>query len=319
MNTHNNAYILGGALALALGLALCAGAESVVIKEEAYVKGPKILLSDIASLPGDKAAEWGSLEVTAAPAPGVEKNVSASLVEARLREAGVNVQELSFEGSRTVKTTTMALDVTKEMLTESLRAFILAQMPWDPQDAEIDIPPPLSDLVVPDGELSILWSASPQYRYIGPGAFRATVEVDRKSQQTLVLRAEVHPYAEVLVTATDIARGKLLTEKDLELRKIALTDAPSGVILDPSAIVGQLARRTIFAGTVLTSRDVEQRIVVQRNQIVPVEMYSGAVHVSTQARALGDARTGDTVVCANLNSKEQFQGVARGDGVVEVR
>jgi flagellar basal body P-ring formation protein FlgA len=91
------------------------------------------------------------------------------------------------------------------------------------------------------------------------------------------------------------------------------------VILDPVDAVGQLARRTIFAGSYLTSRDIEPRVVIQRNQIVAVEMLTGGLQVTTQARALADARSGDVVLCANLNSKEQFQGVARGDGVVEVR
>ena len=121
------------------------------------------------------------------------------------------------------------------------------------------------------------------------------------------------------VAAADIPRGKPVSESDLEVRTMGLSQAPAGAFLDPAQAIGQLTKKTIFAGAPLTARDVEPRTVIQRNQLVIVEMMAGGLRVQTRAKALSAARAGDLVLCANLNSKEQFQGVARADGVVEMR
>ena len=312
---------IGTTAILGIALLACLGArgDTLVLHEDAYVKGPSVRLGDIASIEGENAEELATLELTAAASPGAGKNISASLVEMRLRDAGVEVQDWSIEGPRSVRATTMALELTPEILAESLRRHILMEMPWDNLDTEVDVPLPLSGMTVPDGELHIEWRANPQYRYIGSGAFRGTISVDGAVKKTLLCKAEVEPYTEIVVAALDIPRGKPVSQGDLELRKMSLSRAPSGVVLEPSQVVGQLARKTLFAGAPLSARDVEPRTVIQRNQIVVVEMMAGGLRVQTRARAMSMARAGDMVLCANLNSKDQFQGVARADGVVEVQ
>ena len=80
----------------------------------------------------------------------------------------------------------------------------------------------------------------------------------------------------------------------------------------------RLASRTLFPGDPLTTRNTQMPKVVRRNQFVPVELKAGTLQVRSQARALGDAAVGDTVRCVNEGTKEEFQGVVRGDGVVVV-
>ncbi len=310
------------ALALLLGCALfpaAAHADTLVLKEEAFVKGPKVFLGELAEIEGVNAEILAAIEVTSAALPGGSKNLNAALVESRIRTAGLGASDVEIRGARRIHTTTMHNEIGREMVAESLRTFILEKMPWDPERTEIDVPPVLSDFVVPEGVLDIEWRPSPQYRYVGSGAFRGTILVDGQPKKTLSCRAVVEPYVEVVMAANDIPRGRPISMNDLELREMGLSMAPTGAMTNPSQAVGLLARRTIFPGQPLTTRNVEPPTVIKRNQLVAVQLRAGALHMQSRAKALSDARAGDTLICENLNSKDRFQGVVRADGVVVVQ
>lgn len=295
-----------------------AHADKLVLKEEAYVKGPKVLLGELAKIDGDNAAALAQVEISLAPLPGDTKQLNAALVATRLENAGFDTSDVQIEGAPKVRATTLHLEVTPAQLSESLRDYIGGAMPWAPQDALIDVQQPQGTFRVPDGDLQIEWTPNPQYRYVGPGAFRATVMVDGAAQKTVLVKANVDAYAQVLVARRDIQRGMLVSTADLMLQKVSLTLAPDDALTQPGEALGRVARKTILAGQTVTLRALDLPVLVQRNQVVPVEVRTGNVLVQGQARALTEGRVGDAVICANLESKERFQGVVRPDGVVAV-
>ncbi|GAF98098.1 unnamed protein product, partial [marine sediment metagenome] len=211
-----------------------------------------------------------------------------------------------------------SLELTGEMIAEDLRRFIGAEMPWDSQQATIDVQALQQGFVVPEGDLTMQWSANPQYRWVGPGVFRAEISVDGEPKRSLTCRASVEAYADVLVAATDIPRGRIISPDDLQLEKRAMSRFRHGVLTDPAQAVGKLARSTIFPGAVLTKRQVVPRKLVRRYQTVTVEARTGALVVRGLARAMSDGAAGDMIVCMNPGSKEEFIGVIRKDGIVVV-
>ncbi len=296
-----------------------AATDTVTLLEEAQVRGPKVTLGEVAAIEGVNAEALSAIEVIAAPAPGSAKPVYASLVESRVRASGFDPRTVAIKGANRVLATTSYSPVSREAIAESLRRHILLEMPWDPRDTEVDVPPPLNDFIAPEGEVQIAWRASPQYRYVGAGAFTGEILVDGRVHRTLLCRATVEPYVTVATAMSDIPRGRTISPADIELRKVALSTAPQGAVTRIEDLTGMVATKTIFPGQILTTRMVDMPVLVRRRQTVPVELRSGAVHVRGQAIALTDARVGDIVACVNPNSREQFYGVVRPDGVVVVQ
>jgi len=293
---------------------------AIRIREEAYVKGPKVYLGDLVEVEERELRErLADIEVSSAAQPGDSKSLNGSLVEARLQHAGIDLNEVSLVRPQQIRTTTMHLDLTPEMLAASLRAHIEAHMPWDAETTEIDVPLPRVALMAPEGELEIDWRPNPQYKFLGPTNFRGEVLVDGELFRTVALRASVETYREIVVAATDIPRGRPLTGSQLRMETVALSRAPDGAITTPGGVTGLIARKTIFPGQPVTDRNVEARRLIRRNQTVIVEMNSGSIHIQHQARAMMDGRAGDVIICANPATREEFQGVVRADGVVEVR
>jgi flagella basal body P-ring formation protein FlgA len=312
--------IAAATLYIAMVTGAHAGESAVKIKEDALVKGPKVYLSDLVEVKEPELQErLATIEVSAAAGPGESKQLTASLVEARLEHAGVDLGELDPNRPGQIRATTMHIEVSPEALAASLREHIELEMPWKPDTSEIDVTVPHQGLMTPEGEMTIEWRASPQYTYLGPTNFRGNVMIDGTLYRTVVLRATVESYQEIVVAATDIPRGRPVSDSQLAMQTVALSTAPEGAVTDMVDVEGLVARKTLFPGQPVTTRVVELRRLIKRNQMVPVELTTSAIKIQNQAKAMMDGKEGDVIVCSNPVTKEEFQGVVRADGVVEVR
>lgn len=295
-----------------------ARADVVTFKEEAYVKGPKVLLGDVADIEGEDAVELASIELMDAARPGAQKRLQAALVEARLRSAGFDTSALDMQGATSVVTTTLSLEISGQEVAESLMHYIKETMPWELDSTQIEVTAPTFDITAREGTVDFAWSPAPDYRYVGSGAFRGELIVDGESQRSFNLRAKIEPYVNVLVASRDIARGQMVGPADMESRKMPLSSAPSGAVTDPQRALGLVARKTIFPGEYLSERDLQERVLVERNQLVNAVVQSGAVTLTSRLKAVTDGRAGDTIPCVNPQSKEQVLAVVMPDGSVRV-
>jgi flagella basal body P-ring formation protein FlgA len=310
-------------LCLAAGFVLAAGPafsiNVVNLREEVYVKGPKVFLGDIAEVQGEAAEEMEELEILPAASPGSVKRIHSSMLRSRLVSSGYEAEEFEIKGAESVNATTLCIELSREMLVDDLRRFVVSEMPWGAENATVDIDAPREGMTLPEGDLTLEWSATPLYRYLGRGTIRGEAVVDGEVRDVVYCKVDVQAYGDVVVASGDIPRGSIISKSDLALEKRALSDMRNGYYEAPEELVGMVARSTIFPDTVLTSRHVMPRRIVKRNQIVMVEVRVGTLLVRDRARAMSNAAAGDIIICRRMNSKEEFQGVVRKDGVVVVQ
>jgi flagella basal body P-ring formation protein FlgA len=275
-------------------------------------------LGDVADLQGDAATELGHIELMPAASPGQSRRVDASLVRTRLRSAGVDPSTVAFSGARSTMTKTLYLELTKEMLAEDLRSYILNNMPWDMNDATVDVLSAGSNTVIPDGDLVITWRPNPEYRWYGPATFRGEIYVDGELKKSLMAKAQVEAYVEVLVADRDLARGRLLRAADFRMEKRAMSQMRRAPLLDVNGAVGLLARNPIYVGEVITERHLQPRVLIKRNEFATVQSRVGDLVVTGRAKALMDGHAGDTIMLVNPSSKKELSGVVQPDGTVVV-
>lgn len=306
-------------VALAMATAGSLAADSVTVKEEAFVRGPKVLLGDIADVKGANEGALASIEIANAPSAGSTRILNAALINSRIAGAGLDADAVELRGSPVVRATTLAQEITPEMLAEELRLYIETEMPWDPAEALVDVELPRNGVVVPDGTLNIAWRINPNYRWVGPGTFRCEISVDGVTQKTQYCRANVDAYTGVVVAAADLGRGDRIGPRSVAIEKRPVSSVDGNVFRSIDAVLGMVADRSIFPGQVLTQRLVSPPVLFKRNDVVRIEIRRGTVHIAGRARAMDDGYAGELVTCQNLNSKDRFTGVVRADGVVEIQ
>jgi len=294
-------------------------ADTVTLREEAYVRGPQVKLAEVAEIEGEHVDVLRDLEVVVAAAPGGAKRISAALVETRVRDAGFDSAQVAVKGAPVVSATTLHLEITPGMLTEDLRAYIRKEMPWDPSAALVDVTAPATEYHVADGDVSVVWRPDPQYEYLGPGNFRGEIRVNGEMQRTVFARATVSAYESVVVATQPIARGDLISSANARLEKRELSALDPGAFFSMQDTAGRIAKTTIQPGQALTARRLEMPTLVERNQLVSIETRVGRLMIRGQAKALADGAAGDMILLLNVASNQKLSGVVRPDGVVEVQ
>ncbi|MEK7794823.1 MAG: flagellar basal body P-ring formation chaperone FlgA [Candidatus Hydrogenedentota bacterium] len=304
-------------LFVVLTAAFCAAAEDrVSLRDEVFVKGPKVVLGDIADVRGDNAAYLSSFELGQAASPGNSTVVNVALVKSKLNAAGII--DVTVDGSPRVTARTMYLDITKGMISDALREFIEIEMPWQLDATTIEIAPPAQGFVVPDGNVEFRFRRNPQYAFIGAGLFQGDVLVDGKVEKSFNARAAIESYGDVVTAATDIERGRSISPSDLRLEKRAMSGLDRGAFFDFADVTGGVAKTSLLAGELVTARKIRPATLVQRGSLVSVETRLGALTVSTRGKALSEGAAGEMVRVLNLESGQELAGLVRDDGVVVV-
>lgn len=304
-------FVLGSVTALA-------DPAVVALRENVYVKGPTVTLGDVATIDGEDAEYLASIELTSAALPGATRRLNSAVIYSRLEQAGVFPEEVDLRGANLVSATTIHLELTREMIGGDLRDFIQDEMPWDADQATIDVYPPSQGLVVSDGHVEFRWRTNPGYDFLGNGSFRGEVLVNGEVEQSFYAKASIEAFADVVVATRDISRGERLTSANIGLDKRALSSVGRSAYFDADQLSGLVAKATMIRGQVVTDRKVEAPILVKRNQIVTVETKLGALTVQAQAKALGSAAAGDMLVVESPSTKREMSGVVRPDGTVVV-
>jgi flagellar basal body P-ring formation protein FlgA len=119
------------------------------------------------------------------------------------------------------------------------------------------------------------------------------------------------------VSANQIERGTTISPSDLT--SIDSGNQPRRIgLLDANAIVGLEARRTIAAGQPIYGQDVQQPVLVKRNQLVTLVLSRSGLAIATSGKALNDGSKGEIVRVQNASSKQIIEGEVASTGVVRV-
>lgn len=309
------AHIAG---ALLLILPLAATGQTITFHESAYVRGPEVMLGEIADIDGDESGAWAGMTVAAAATPQDSKRLRTDLLLARLRSDGVDTGAIEVRGPAVIEATTLHQELGAKTVADHLRAYIEANMPWDAADALIDVEDADDVIILPEGRVEVQWLPASAYNWVGQGTFRGTVLVDGRQEQVLLRQVTLDAYVPVVVATAEIQRGQWLGPLDVRTEKRLLSGMAEKSIPVPDDITQFTARRAIHTGEIITESALAPRILVKRRQLVAVAARAGGLDIQTQARAESDAAAGDIITCTNIGSKETFQGIVLNNGTVYV-
>ena len=149
---------------------------------------------------------------------------------------------------------------------------------------------------------------------------QATVGVRCNSQTpwTVYVPVSVKVMANVVHAAKPLAQGQPVAAADLVLQKTDLAQLPAGILTEPAQAVGKTLVSSIASGQPLRQDMLRSPPVVLQGQSVKLLAQGRGFNVSSEGKALAAAAAGQ-VVQVRTNSGQIINGIARHDGIVEVR
>jgi flagellar basal body P-ring formation protein FlgA len=144
-------------------------------------------------------------------------------------------------------------------------------------------------------------------RCIGAHSWKLYVPVDVKAR------------LKVLIAAQPLERGAQVSGAMLSMAERNVARLPYGYFTHRNAVLGQVLRRNLSAGEVLTPGMLHPPLLVRRGQVVTLTAGAEGFSVSTQGVALQSGERGALVRVRNSRSKRVVQGVVTGSGQVSVQ
>lgn len=135
----------------------------------------------------------------------------------------------------------------------------------------------------------------------------------------LYVPVDVKAQLKVLVAAQPLARGGQVDAAMLSTAERDVAQLPYGYFTRRNAVLGQILRRNLAPGEVLTPGVLRPPLLVRRGQVVTLTAGAEGFSVSTQGVALQDGARGALVRVRNSRSKRVVQGVVTASGQVMVQ
>lgn len=312
---------------LAVGVARAQ--DSVRLREAVSRPLPgSITLADVAELTGDEAAKLAGVVVQADAAPG-ETSISIAAVRVLLEARDdVNWGRLELRGG----TCRVSIGAPEPAKPQPARA--------KPAAAPVEIPSgPIVRTLVADRIMAALKAPAADLRLTfderDAGLLNTSV-VGRTSDITLVGTAASQPVSVTLyegerivasgtvrvgvqvrrfaaVLTDDVGRGDALTPASVAGEERWLPHTID--CLTPEDAQGRVARAAFPRGKVIEATDVQAPLVVKKGELVRVHCVNGSFVVKTTARALADARLGESVTLQPVGSNRTFQARMDAPGI----
>lgn len=151
-------------------------------------------------------------------------------------------------------------------------------------------------------------------------ATAGTVEVSCPQGWRLFVPVKVRRSQPVVVLVRGVAAGEAIPADAVATEARDTSRIAGAALADVAQAAGQVARRTLPAGTVLSAGDLAAPRLVRRGDPVALVSRRGGVEVRVSGRALGDAGENERVAVENLSTRRVLQGrVGPGGDVVVSR
>lgn len=247
--------------------------------------------------------EWASIqppkEVALAPMPGVVRMVRATEIARFAGRFG-----LEPSGARDVCFVRPVAPLDPARVLESMQARL--------PEARVEIVE-VSRLPVPEGALDFPLSG------LRPGYWYGTVTYGGGRRFAVWARVRIQVRVKRIVAAADLLPGRPVGINQLREETHDEFPEPEKTGCSIGDLVGRSPRRTIREGMVIRCEWLHAPRLVQRGEMVTVEVQSGRARLESSGVAEGSGSLGDIIAVQNPDSKRRFRARVEARGRVSVK
>lgn len=127
-----------------------------------------------------------------------------------------------------------------------------------------------------------------------------------------------HLFSDVWFPKNHLRRGDLATPSDFETRQVDLLAEPDAVPAAMEMLLRHEYSRDLTPGKALVWRDLAERAMIRKGDVIDVTAVNGLLAISMRAVARQDGRDGDLILLRNIDSAREFSARVIGENRAEV-
>ncbi len=280
------------------------------VKSEAWVKGEKIFLKDIARIeaPSELRKRLGTIFVAHAPRPGRHKTLQRKWIETKIRSKRWVPEDTALKIPESVGVGRASQVIEDEDLLRRYNDFITKRLRGRQADLRVRRFRVIGNGPVSEGNIRVELSSQADKDVAGQVSLNAIIRVNGKTERRVVLSGWVDRFEKVACTLRQLPRHSRITEDDVSLEKRNTARLPQDIARTLKDVVGKRLRRTVKAGGVLLANMVEEPPLIEKGDRVTVVAESPSLLVTVPGIAKGKGSLGDHIRVRNSMSKKEIVG-----------
>ncbi len=288
--------------------------------EKASVTKSYISLGDIVkfSETNETINALASQRIGSAPKPGQTIILDSHTILRQLASQHLLPSDIRWEGASEVSITREGIKITPEKISQIIDHFLQTNLA-DIPDSEIRFNPRSLPLpfALPAGEVT--WTVIPsKSNIISSTRFSIIFKVDNRVSKNLSVKGDIEALIPIAIASKNIKLHEPFSSSNvtMEVRNVADVKNP---IFKPQLLAGKQATRSLKAGNVIKTSNLESIPLVFRGQPVKVLLRSGGLQLTTKGIARADGGLNDTIRVQNANSNKILYCKVAAPGLVEVQ
>lgn len=300
---------------LATAVVVSLGAVNVswalpVLKSNVSVQSSIVTVSDMF----EDAGNWAEQALFRSPAPGTIGDVPLETV--RMAAQRIGMTEFENAGLLSVKVARQGVMVGEEVLTATVQDYMqqsgtITQNMYVQMDLSQDWATVYAEVGDNPVELE-------QIRYFqGSNSFSARLLIAGRNAPIDIAGRLYFTIDAPHLTRT-LPSGTVIKTTDIIMRPISAQLADATGVPSIEDLIGKQVGRQMREGILVRNADVDDPIVIGRNDTVTLYLKTGQMTLTVRGQALNDASRGETVSVLNLVSNRVVRGIAVNPGAVEI-
>ena len=268
-----------------------------------YLSKEKIYLGDIAGFSGVSGKIKKDLELIylkSAAVPGKSTVVRKRSVEGLVKR---RYKYVKVKGAEKIRVHTEKGLVNRKEVEDTARKYLLENMPWKKNEAEIYIREREKAISVLKGDVHLKVKEDNKIDFRGNEIVPVEIYVNSRFYRIEPVSAVITVKTGCLIASSDIKRGEVVPAGAVSVAEKDITRMPGGVITDPSFLRNRITKRGIMKGTVLLKSMFKRVPLFKRKDKITVIARIKGIIVEAPGTALSEGREGDVVKAELVTGK----------------
>ena len=277
------------------------------VHDRVEIDSTEVLLGQIAVIESSDPRwiqQLKGIVIGRAPLPGKTRQYDQRYLEKRLKQHHVDLSTVILEVPQMVEVARSTIKIEEHEIKQIVSDFILRNVAHDSRNVRIKEIRAPKRVILPKGRVAYKVAAPRSRELMGKCSIAIDFSVNGHSQKKVWATAVVEVLGPVVVTRKPLGRHKPITEDDIELTTMDLSDLPASVITDPGEVLGKRTRRAIGAKVPLRADFIELPPLVKRGDLVTIIARSNGLKITTLGQVKKKGRLGDRIPVVNLDSKK---------------
>ena len=134
----------------------------------------------------------------------------------------------------------------------------------------------------------------------------------------VLVPVEVQVNTSVIVAKQTIMPKDPITEENIEYATYDRNHLYNSYFKNKEEVLGQVASHLITPGTILTQKNLQNPVLIHRNQVISLIVRSGSIAVTMRGIARSDGSINATIQAYNPVSRREMQAIVVGPDKAEI-